>query len=456
MHPALSPTTSLRAELRQVLRLGVPVAITQLASMMLGIVDFVMLGRIGSEALGGANLGRVWVIGTQMLVMGILLGVDPLISQAHGARSRARLSAALQQGFVLALVLSLPMVLLWLPTGRVLAAFDQDPVLCALGRDYAWARIPGAPFFLLFLVYRSWLQGRGLMRPTLLVVLAGNLLNVGANWVLIYGKLGFPALGVVGAGLATSIVEAFMLVAMVVLVRAARLGRGAWTGWSRAAFDRAGFARIFALGLPVGAALGLEVWAFQLATLGAGWLGRVPLAAHTIALSLASVTFMVPLGLAIAASTRVGNLIGARREQDAQLAAWAALLLGAGVMSIGALLILFGRELLPRLFVGPDQADVIALSAAILPIAAAFQIFDGTQVVAGGILRGMGRTRPAALFHLLGFYGLALPLAWLLAFRAGWGLSGIWWGLALGLGVIALALVVWIWRRGPARAALHV
>ncbi len=451
-----SPTTSLRRELRYVARLGVPVAITQLASMMLGIVDFVMLGRIGTEALGGANLGRVWVMGTQMLAMGLLLGVDPLVSQAHGARDRRRLSAALQQGFVLALALSVPLALLWLPTGRVLAAFDQEPALCELGREYAWARIPGAPFHLLFLVYRSWLQGRGLMRPTLLVVLAGNLVNVGANWVLIYGKLGFPALGVAGAGLATSIVEACMLLAMVSLVRAARLERGAWTGWSRAALERSGFARILGLGAPVGLALGLEVWAFQLATLGAGRLGQDALAAHTIVLSLASVTFMVPLGFAIAASTRVGNLIGARRELDAQRAAWAALSLGAGVMLFAALIFLLGREHLPRIFVGADQREVIALCAAILPIAAAFQIFDGTQVVAGGVLRGMGRTRPAALFHLLGFYALALPLAWLLAFRAGWGLAGIWWGLALGLGAVALALVAWIARRGPARAARHI
>lgn len=450
------PATSFRIELRHVLRLGVPVAMTQLASMMLGIVDFVMLGRIGTEALGGANLGRVWVTGTQMLAMGLLLGIDPVISQAHGARDRGRLGIALQQGFTLALVLSVPLALLWLPTGWVLTGMGQAPELAALGRDYAWARIPGAPFFLVFLVYRSWLQGRGLMRPTLLVVLAGNLVNVFANWVLIYGNLGFPALGVVGAGLATSMVEAFMWLAMVLLVRGARLGRGAWIGWSRAALERSGLARIVRLGLPVGAQLGLEVWAFQLATLAAGWLGEAPLAAHTIALSLASVTFMVPLGLAIAASTRVGNLIGARREGDAQVAAWASLALGATVMLGAALVFLLGRELLPLIFVDRRQLEVIALCATVLPIAAAFQVFDGTQVVAGGVLRGMGRTRPAALFHLVGFYLLALPMAWFLGFRLGWGLAGIWWGLALGLGAVALALVIWIWRRGPARGALRV
>ena len=451
--PFQAARSTFRNELRHVVRLGVPVAGTQLASMMLGIVDTMMLGRIGIEELGGANLGRVWVNGTQMIVMGILLGLDPVISQAHGARDTKRLGVTLQQGFLLALLLSLPLAACWVPTGWILTTFGQEPALAALGHDYALARIPGVPFFLVFFVYRSWLQGRGLMRPTLLVMLAGNVVNVFANWVLIYGNLGVPALGVLGAGLATSLVEMVMLGLMVWMVRGARLERGAWVGWSRAAYERVGLARILMLGLPVGAALGLEIWAFQIATLAAGWLGAASLAAHTIALTLASVTFMVPLGLAIAASTRVGNLIGARRELDARIAARASLTLAACVMCGSALVFLFGRELLPLIFIGPGEHEVIALTAAILPIAAAFQIFDGTQVVAGGVLRGMGRTRPAAVCHLIGFYVLALPLGGYLAFRLNQGLAGIWWGLAVGLGAVALALVVWIERSSPARVS---
>jgi multidrug resistance protein, MATE family len=181
----------------------------------------------------------------------------------------------------------------------------------------------------------------------------------------------------------------------------------------------------------------------------AGRLGEVPLAAHTAALTLASLTFMVPLGVSLAAVVRVGNLVGARAGRDAQRAAWVALALGGTFMALSAVAFWLGRWQLPRLFTA--DAAVIAAAAAILPVAAAFQIFDGVQVVGAGVLRGLGQTRPAALFNLVGFYVLALPLAWWLGFRLELGLAGIWWGLALGLAVVAAMLVAWLHRYGPAR-----
>jgi MATE family multidrug resistance protein len=173
----------------------------------------------------------------------------------------------------------------------------------------------------------------------------------------------------------------------------------------------------------------------------------VALAAHTAAISLASVTFTVPFGVAMAAVVRVGNLVGARSRRDAQRAAWVALAIGAAVMSVSALTFWLGRFRLPYIFT--REPAVVVATAAILPIAAAFQIFDGLQVVGCGVLRGMGQTRPAAFFNLLGYYGLALPLAWWLGFRLRLGLPGIWWGLALGLASVALLLVAWIRRYGP-------
>jgi MATE family multidrug resistance protein len=177
-------------------------------------------------------------------------------------------------------------------------------------------------------------------------------------------------------------------------------------------------------------------------------LGAAELAAGTIVLNLASVSFMVPLGVAIGTAARVGNLIGAGHSRAAQRSAWVALGLGALFMSFFAMLFVVFRHTLPTLYT--SDATTIALAAGALPIAAAFQLFDGTQVVGGAILRGMGKTRPAALFNLLGYYAIALPLGAWLAFRAGWGLRGLWCGLAAGLMVVATALVIWIWRRGPA------
>ena len=212
--------------------------------------------------------------------------------------------------------------------------------------------------------------------------------------------------------------------------------------------DPAGLREIFSLGLPVGVQLGLEMWAFQLATLFAGWLGEKQLAAHVVALNLASMSFMVPLGISMAAVTRVGNLLGAGRPEAAQRAAWVALAMGSGVMCVAAASFVLLRGWLPRGYTA-DLA-VLAVTATLLPIAGAFQLFDGTQVVGGGILRGMGRTRPAAVFNLLGYYGLGLPVAYYLAFEAGMGVTGIWWGLTLGLMVVAVSLVLWVGVRGPA------
>jgi MATE family multidrug resistance protein len=203
---------------------------------------------------------------------------------------------------------------------------------------------------------------------------------------------------------------------------------------------------ILRLGLPTGLQFGLEVWAFQLTTLLAGRLGLVPLGAHTIVLNLASFSFMFPLGISMAASVRVGNLVGAGDLRGARRSALLALALGAGVMSLFALAFYFLRWRLPGLYSADPK--VTAAAASILPIAAGFQMLDGTQVVASGILRGLGRTRPAAVATLVGYYLLALPLGWLLGLRHGQSLAGLWWGLATGLAVVAIALLAWLLRPG--------
>jgi len=206
--------------------------------------------------------------------------------------------------------------------------------------------------------------------------------------------------------------------------------------------------------VPVGVQIALEAWAFSGAALLAGVIGTEALAAHTIVLNMAALSFMMPLGVGLAAVTRVGNLIGARRPDDAQRAAWVALTLGAAVMTASAAVFLAFRHELPRLYT--SDLAVAALAAGILPIAAAFQIFDGVQVVACGVLRGMGRTRPAAVFNGISYWLLGIPLGWWLGLRAGWGLAGVWWGLCIGLALVASLLVAWVRYRGPARAAVQL
>ena len=228
----------------------------------------------------------------------------------------------------------------------------------------------------------------------------------------------------------------------------------AWVGWTREALRSAGLREVLKYGVPVALYFSLEVWAFQASTLIAGRLGDLSLAAHTIVLNIASLSFMVPLGISIGAATRVGNLIGAGDRPGAQRAAWVAMGMGAGVMGAFALIFAFGRKLLPLAYT--DNAEVIGIAALILPAAAAFQLFDGVQVVGGGVLRGMGRTVPVAVFNLLGYYVLALPLGYIAAFELGMGVQGIWWGLCLGLAFVAVTLFAWVAWRGPARVDARV
>ena len=435
------------AELRRLTALAIPIVVTQVGTMMMGVVDMIMVGGLGKESLAAAALGSVWTMGTLAIGMGLTLGIDPLITQAHGAGDGRAVGLALQRGLVLAALVSFPIALLWFWTGSALVLAGQSPVLAGMAHDYVLAQLPSVLGFLGFMVLRAYLQGRSIVAPALWITLIANLFNAGLNWVLIFGHLGAPTLGLVGAGIATGVTRFLMFVALALLTWRAGLHHGAWQPWSRAALSPTGLRTIALLGLPVGVQLGLEMWAFQAATLFAGWLGEVELAAHTIVINLASLSFMVPLGISIASVTRVGNLLGAGDRKGAQRASWVALGMGAGVMGVSSLCFILLRWVLPRAYT--SEPEVLLAAAVLLPIAAAFQLFDGIQVVGGGILRGMGRTRPAAWFNLLGYYVLGLPLSLYLALETGMGVAGIWWGLTLGLFVVAALMIAWIGARGP-------
>ncbi len=437
-------------EVRRLTLLATPVALTQLSSMLLWTIDLLMVGQIDVLSLNAVSLGRIWVMGTSICAMGLIFGLDAIASQAHGARDRQRLGDTLLHAGALAVAVSVPLGALWLATGRILLAFGQDPATAALAHRFVLVQIPGLPFFLLFVALKQYLQARGIVRPAMWVSFAACGLNAGLNWLLIFGHGGLPRLGAVGAGAATAVTEAAMLLGLLAVIRKYRLQRGATTVVDLTRLRLKGLSEIFRLGLPVALMLALEYWAFAISTLWAGWLGEAELAAHSIALNLASITYMVPLGIGLGASARVGNLIGAGEPRGAQRAAWVAFGLGGGVMACFALLFIAGRSVIPLWFTG--DATVVALASTLLPIVAAFELFDGLQVVGSGILRGMGRTRPAALFNLVGYYALGLPLAAWLGRPQRLGLVGIWWGLALGLAVVAGLSVAWVALRGPARA----
>lgn len=430
---------------RKLLGLAAPVIVTQLGMMMLGVVDMLMVGRVGVNALDGVTLGNLWIMGTMIFGMGVVFGIDPIVSQAHGAGDERRKELALHWTCVTALLVSIPVGLMWLFTEDVLLLFGQDPGHAADAGYYAILQIGTVPAFLLFTALRQHMVGQGIALPSLWVIIGANFLNAALNAILIHGMFGLPELGLLGSGIATAITRAVMLVSLVGILAATGDKARALGRWTRESIAWSGVSEVLRYGLPVGTQYGLEMWAFQITTLVAGRLGAAHLGAHAIVLNLASLSFMVPLGLSFGAATRVGNLIGAGDVRGSHRAARVALVLGAGVMTVSALVFLVLRNNLAALY-NPDP-EVVKLAAGILPIAATFQLFDGIQVVGGGVLRGMGSTRPAAFFNLIGYYALALPLAWWLAFPCGMGLAGLWWGLALGLAIIATMLVTFILGR---------
>jgi MATE family multidrug resistance protein len=437
-------------ELRQLGRLSLPMVTGQLGVMMMGAVDTVMVGRVGVEAIAAASIANAWLFALLLFGQGLVQGIDPLITQAHGAGRGDEAARAVQGGALLSLLASIPLAGLALLTGPMLGWLGQPAELIGPAHEYVRVQIVSIPCFLLFITVRQYLQGREIVRPAMWVVLIANVFNAAVNYVLIFGHLGFPALGLYGAGIATALTRLFMLTLLVAWVIRFGLHRGAWVRLGNARAQLRSLRRVFSIGLPVALQISLETWAFSAGTLIAGGLGAVALASHTIVLNMAALSFMMPLGVSQGAVTRVGNLIGAGRRQAAQRAAWVAFGLGAGLMSLSACTFVALRHQLPRIYT--SEADVIALCASILPIAAAFQIFDGLQVVGCGVLRGMGQTRPAAGFNFVAYWVIGLPLGAWLSLRQGYGLAGLWWALCLGLAIVAGCVLLWVGRRGPAHA----
>lgn len=444
MSAAAPAPLSARTEFRTLFLLSAPVALSQLGMMTTSVVDTMMVARVGLAELAAVAVSSTWAWSSHSIGQGIVQGMDPIVSQAHGEGDGEGAALALQRGLVVAVAVAIPIGGLWLATEDLLLAFGQDPRVAELAQAYMVARLPSVFGSSLYIALRQYLAGRGITRPSMWCMFASNVMNIFFNWVFIFGNLGAPALGLVGAGIATSIASVALPLMLWAWMLRYRLHEGAWRRWDRRSFAWRGLRRYVALGLPVGLQLSLEANAFTLAMMMVGWIGVVELGAHQVVINMASFTFMAPMGVAIGASARAGNLIGRRDAAGLRLACRMGFLMGGGIMALAAVSFVVFRNELPLLYT--RDAPVIALAATLLPIAGAFQIADGLQVVGGGLMRGMGRPQAGAIVNLVGFYVIALPLAYLLAFPLELGMIGIWWGLAAGLGCVAGMLVVWVTR----------
>jgi MATE family multidrug resistance protein len=427
-----------RQDLRAMLRLATPVVLIQVGMMLMGVVDTIMVGHLSAVALAAVALGNLYFFGLGVFGMGTLMVLDPVVAQAVGARDDPAVARGIQRGILLALILGVPATLLLLPAEPFMTLARQPADVVPYAAAYALRLAPGVLPFFLFIVLRQSLQSMHLTAPLMITIVVANLANAGLNWMLIFGHLGAPALGVAGSAWATTLSRWIMLALVLALTwRGLRphllpLRPEVWQ-WPP-------LARMLRLGVPIGCQYTLEFGAFAFVALMMGWLGTREMAGHQVAINLASLTFMVPLGVADAASILVGHAVGRGDLPGTRGASRAALLCGVGFMSCTMVAFLTLPGPLARLYT--DERSVLTVAMALIPLAGVFQVFDGTQTVAGGILRGLGETKVAMLVNLVGYWFFGLPVSYLLGFGAGLGPAGLWYGLVLGLAAVATTLLV--------------
>jgi MATE family multidrug resistance protein len=444
-----------RTELRPTLRLALPLVLAELGWMSMAIVDTMMVGRLPNSAvaIAAVSLGGILVNVLAMFGGGLLIGLDTLVSQAFGAGEREDCHRSLLHGIYLSLVLApLLMAPVWF-FEPLLRAMRIAPDVIALAVPYSKALAWGTLPLLLYAAIRRCMQAMNIVRPIAFALITANLINAGGNWLLIYGKLGAPAMGTTGSGWSTAWARIYLSAVLV----------GYFLWYDRRHRTRLlhtpiqpelrRIRRLIALGFPAAMQITLEIGVFAFVTALIGRLGAVALASHQIALNTVSFTYMVPLGISSAAAVRVGQAIGRKDPQGAGDAGSTAIFLGAAFMTCMSIVLLVIPSWIARAYT-PDQA-IIHSTIILLAAGAAFQLSDGIQTVATGALRGLGDTRTPMLCHFAAYWIIGLPLGAWLCFTRGWGAFGLWAGLSLALILIGIVLLV-VWRRSVRQLALSV
>jgi multidrug resistance protein, MATE family len=426
-----------RQEIRSLMRLALPIVTVQVGLMMMGVVDTLMVGRVSAAALAAVALGNIYFFSVAIFGMGVLFALDPVISQAVGARDDAAIARGVQRGLILALALAVVALIPLLAVKPLIVLLGQPADVVPMAAGYVHAATPGILAFFAFVVLRQTLQAMDRVRPIVTTIVLANLVNVALNWTLVFGRLGFPAMGPVGTGWASTLSRWTMLVGLIVLTLS-RLGPYLRPA-GREVLRLRPLGRMLRIGLPVGAQLELEVGAFAVVALVMGWIGTAEMAGHQVAINLASLTFMVPLGMAQAASVRVGQAVGRAEPTAARRSSLTALVSGGAFMAVTAVLFLALPGPLTALYT--SEPEVVLIAVALIPVAGVFQVFDGLQVVAAGVLRGIGDTTVPFLANLVAFWGIGMPIGLYLCFRTPAGPVGLWWGLVAALAAVALFLV---------------
>ena len=432
-------------ECRKTLWLSIPVIGSQLGMMSMGFVDTLMVGRLGAESLAGVALGHTLFFFLLIVSLGVVNAVAPMVSQAFGAGERDAIERTVLQGFVVGFLLALPCTLIVWNLGPFLLAIGQDFGTVALAEGYLRSIVWGFLPFLWFAALRSFVEGISKPLPVTLITFLGLGLNILSNYVLMYGKWGFPKLGIVGTGWASTIVYWFLFGCLLMYTRVV----SPFSGFKL--FDRSRwvdlpyFKELVRIGWPIGVSHGVESGLFSVTALLVGLFGTASLAAHQIALQCAAYTFMIPMGIGIAASVRVGQETGKGHAMAARRAGFVAIGLSTLFM-IGAAVLFW---VAPRNIIGlymdtaaAENQEVVGMAVVLLGVAAVFQVFDGVQVAAAGALRGLKDTKIPMIISVVSYWVIGLSAGLIIGFPLNGNAVGLWWGLVVGLGIAAILLSI--------------
>jgi MATE family multidrug resistance protein len=427
--------------------LALPIVLAELGWMAMGVVDVMVVGRLpqSAQAIGAVSVGSVVFYTVAVFGMGLMLGLDTLVSQAFGAGNLKDCHRSLLQSvYVCAAATPVLMGAVWLLMG-LLGRFGIDPDVRREASRYVSAIVWSLFPIILHYAFRRYLQGMDIVRPVMIALFTANVVNLAANWVLVFGNLGAPALGVAGSGWATCFSRGYMAVFLGLYIvwnnrrkRTSLFQISPRPEWTR-------IKQLLLLGLPAAGQMSIEVGVFAVAAAFIARLDEVSLAAHQIAIMAISVAYMLPLGLSSAAAVRVGQGIGRGDPRGAALSGWTALALGTILEACVVLIFVFGGAPIGRIFTA-DPA-IIRMGVKLLLLGAIFEVFDGFQTVSTGALRGLGDTATPAICHFIAYWICGLPAGWYLCFRRNWGAPGFWVGFVIALVPLGLVLLTVWWRK---------
>lgn len=427
-----------KAHFKKNILLAVPVMLSQLGHVMVGVADSIMVGQLGTVPLAAVSLGNGIFAVVLMFGIGMSFAITPLVAAADGENNYRKSAKVFKHGFYINLATGILLFLLTFACGPVLYLLDQPEEVVRLTIPYLGIIALSLVPFMIFQSFKQFAEGLSFTKYAMYITVAANLINIGLNYVMIYGKLGFEPMGLVGAGWATLISRILMPIAMGIYVIKGAAFRPYLKGFRWRGISKKLTIRMIKLGFPTGMQFVFEVGAFSGALFMVGWLGTKPLAAHQIAINLASVSYMMATGISAAATVRVGNQLGKNDIPNLRMAGFTSFILGVGFMCFTALIFILGQSFLPGLY--SKDAEVIGIAASLVVIAAFFQISDGIQVVALGALRGLEDVRVPTVIAVIAYWVIGLPLGYFLSFHMGLGARGIWFGLLTGLSLAAIML----------------